>query len=341
MKNRRLPSFAQAFHQSLGELAGGFIRSKQAAKGDVLMFRFVIGVGVVAAVSAAGTMVLAQAAPQAQGAAPAPGAFSPAVVRQVKPGLFMVVGNGGNSVVRVAGDGVILVDTKLPGEAFYQDLVQKIQSVSDKPIKFVFITHVHNDHSGNTARFEAAGAKVIASDAYKALVQTYTVNPGQTRSPQPDIAFAKTYSVKLKDASAQAYAFYPGHTGGDSIVYFPDEKVVAMGDDLVAGAPSADWANGGSLTGLQKTWTEVDKLDFDTLIPGHGDAPISRADFEAARKKLDLLVERLRTAVQAGVPKTELLAKIQVDDLGWNIRESRQWNTPPRIDGLYAEMSGK
>jgi cyclase len=302
------------------------------------MFRFAIGVGVVAAIGAAGTMVLAQGAPQAPGAG-AP-AFTPAVVRQVKPGLYMVVGNGGNSTVRVADDGVILVDTKLPVEAVYQDLVQKIKSVSDKPIKFVFITHVHNDHSGNTARFQAAGVPVIASDAYKALVATYTVNPGQTRSPAPTISFAKIYTVKLKGATATAYSVYPGHTGSDSVVYFPDEKVVAMGDDMVAGAPSADFDNGGSLTGLQKTWTEVDKLDFDTLIPGHGDAPISRAEFEASRKKLDLLIDRLRAGIKAGTPKGELLAKIQVDDLGgWSIKDSRQWNTAARLDGLYAELS--
>ncbi|HTK35496.1 MAG TPA: MBL fold metallo-hydrolase, partial [Caulobacteraceae bacterium] len=143
------------------------------------MFKFVLGAVALAGVSAAGTMVLAQGATPAPlsdpAARPVGRPFAPLVVHQVKPGLYMLVGNGGNAVVRVADDGAILVDTQLTGDAIYQELLQKVKSVGDKPIKYVFVTHVHNDHSGNTPQFEAAGIPVIASDDYKKLVATYTV----------------------------------------------------------------------------------------------------------------------------------------------------------------------
>jgi cyclase len=310
------------------------------------MFKFVLGAVVLAAVSAAGPMVLAQgAAPRAIADPSAPRAttdFPPLVARQVKPGLYMLVGGPGNTTIRVADDGVILVDTRLTGDNYYQQLVQKIRSLSDKPIKGVFVTHVHNDHSGNTPQFEAAGVPVIGSDDYKALVATYTVRGGQTRSPAPTVSFAKTYTVKLKGATATAYAGHPAHTASDSIVYFPDEKVVAMGDNMFSGAPTIDWVNGGRLLGMQQNWAELEKLDFDTLIPGHGAAPLSRAEFEVSRKKLDLLIDRLRAAVKAGVPKSELLATVKVDDLGpgWNIKgQGDEWSRPARLDGLYAELS--
>ena len=314
------------------------------------MFKFVIGAVALAAVSAAGTAVLAQNAAPAPGSKPIfdPAAprqtndFAPSVVRQVKPGLYMIVGIGGNSVVRTAEDGVILVDTKLTGDKYYQDLIKSIRSVSDQPIKYVFVTHVHNDHSGNTPQFEAAGIPVIASDDYKALVATYTVRPGQDRSPAPTISFAKNYTVKLKGATAVAYAVRPAHTASDSIIYFPDEKTVAMGDNMFSGAPTIDWVNGGRLLGMQENWNKIEKLDFDTLIPGHGDGPISRAEFEVDRKKLDTLIERLRALVKAGTPKDQLLAKVKVDDLGpgWDIKAQRdEWSRPARLDGLYAELS--
>jgi glyoxylase-like metal-dependent hydrolase (beta-lactamase superfamily II) len=310
------------------------------------MLKLAIGAAALAAVSAAATMVSAQGAAPAPtydpSAPPARTDFVPLVVRQVKPGLYMLVGNGGNAVIRVADDGVILIDTKLTGDNYYQELVQKIRSVSDKPIKYVIVTHVHNDHSGNTPQFEAAGIPVIASNDYKALVATYTVRPGQMRSPAPTISFAKSYTVKLKGATATAYAIHPAHTASDTIVYFPDEKVVAMGDTLFSGAPTVDWPNGGRLLGMQQDWAELEKLDFDTLIPGHGAAPISRAEFEADRKKLDLLIDRLRAAIKAGVPKSELLATVKVDDLGpgWSIKDQHtEWSRPARLDGLYAELS--
>ncbi|HTK35361.1 MAG TPA: MBL fold metallo-hydrolase [Caulobacteraceae bacterium] len=310
------------------------------------MFKFLIGAVALTTFSAAAPMVLAQDAPPPGPGAPAPAAraarpFVPVAVHQVKPGLYRVFGNGGTVTVRVADDGLIVVDTKLGGDNYYQDLMEKIRSVSDKPIKYVFITHVHNDHSGNAARFQAAGAKTIASDDYKKLVATYKLHVGDPRSPAPDISFAKTYTVKLKGATATAYALHPAHTASDSVVYFPDEKVVAAGDNMFPSAPNVDWENGGSLMGMKQNWAELAKLDFDTLIPGHGDAIVSRAEFEADRTKLDTLIERLRAAVKAGVPKSELLATLKVDDLGagWDLRKFHDWTDPGRLDGLYVEFA--
>ncbi|HTK35698.1 MAG TPA: MBL fold metallo-hydrolase, partial [Caulobacteraceae bacterium] len=142
--------------------------------------KFALGAATLAAVAAAGTMVLAQGAPPARpiadpAARPQTTDFSPLVVHQVKPGLYLLLGNTGNSVLRVAEDGMVLVDTKLTGDNYYQELMRTIRTISDKPIKYVFVTHVHNDHSGNTPQFEAAGIPVIASDDYKKLVATYTV----------------------------------------------------------------------------------------------------------------------------------------------------------------------
>jgi len=75
---------------------------------------------------------------------------------------------------------------------------------------------------------------------------------------------------------------------------------------------------------------------------GDSDAPISRAEFETDRKKLDILIERLRALVKAGTPKDQLLAMVKVDDLGpgWDIKAQRdEWSRPARLDGLYAELS--
>jgi hypothetical protein len=93
---------------------------------------------------------------------------------------------------------------------------------------------------------------------------------------------------------------------------------------------------------MQQIWTEVAKLDFDILIPGHGGETVTRAQFEVSRRKLDLLIERLRALVKAGTPKSELLDKVKVDDLGpgWNIKaQGDEWTRPARLDGLYAELS--
>jgi glyoxylase-like metal-dependent hydrolase (beta-lactamase superfamily II) len=296
------------------------------------MFKSVIGLSALAALALSGA-AWAQTAP----APAAPPPFTPVVIKPVKPGLYMIVGNGGNSTLRVGDDGAILVDTKNPGDMLYNDLVRAISSVTPLPVKDVVITHVHQDHAGNTGRFEAAGTPVIANDKEKALIQSYALAPGQVRSAEPTITFTTRYTVKIKGATAEAYHFNPAHTGGDTIVYFPDLKVVSSGDEVSAN-PNVDYPNGGSMLGWQKNLAEIDKFDFDTLIPGHGDTPMTRAQFEDYRHKVDTVIDDARALIKAGTPKDQLIAKIPFKDLGWNINVA-QWSLPVRVDAFYGEMS--
>src|SRR5437868_13472654 len=109
---------------------------------------------IAAAIAAASSIALAQ------GRGPNP----VQAIQPVKPGLFVVAGAGANSLVRVTPDGVILVDTKLTGEQNYNALLEQIKTVTDKPVKFVIVTHHHADHTGNIDRFLAAGAQVIGHE---------------------------------------------------------------------------------------------------------------------------------------------------------------------------------
>ena len=70
----------------------------------------------------------------------------------------------GNTGVRVTKAGLIVVDTKNLGDVFYNELSEKIKSISPEPVKFVIVTHHHQDHSGNIQKFLDAGAQVIATE---------------------------------------------------------------------------------------------------------------------------------------------------------------------------------
>ena len=166
------------------------------------------------------------------------------MIVKIKDGFYEVTGAGGNTSVRVTKDGLIVVDTKNLGEANYNDLMAQIKTVSNLPVKYVVITHVHQDHSGNTKSFEDAGAKVIANEGEKAELATYTAPAG--KPAEPNVTYGKKTTIKLGGVKAEVYHFSRAHTGGDSVVYFPDLKIVAGGDAIVNGAPNIDFANGGS-----------------------------------------------------------------------------------------------
>src|SRR4051812_26789927 len=126
------------------------------------MKKMMMAAGVAAISLMAGASFAQAPAGAAPGAAPgAPPPQAPMEIKTVKPGVYMVTGNGGNSTVVVGTDGVVLVDTKNPGEKVYDELIAKIAGVTPLPVKAVLITHHHADHSGNTLLFLNHGVPVI------------------------------------------------------------------------------------------------------------------------------------------------------------------------------------
>ena len=132
--------------------------------------------------------------------------------------------------------------------------------------------------------------------------------------------------------------FSPAHTSADTIVYFPDLKVVAMGDELNAANPNIDYAGGGNLAGFINSLDQAMKLDWDRAIPGHGAEPWTKAQVKVFRDKLQTLLDRARASVKAGTAKDQFIASLKLDDL-WPFPNGF-WNAA-RTDGLYAEAGGK
>jgi glyoxylase-like metal-dependent hydrolase (beta-lactamase superfamily II) len=276
-------------------------------------------------------MMLSAQAPA--GAPPGGGkgkAAPPPTIVLIKPGLYEVVGLGGNTSVRVSNDGVFVADTKNMGEENYQQLLTLIKSVTPQPIKAAAVTHVHQDHSGNTGSFIRDGVPVWAHEGEKALTATYVTNGNKVAAP--DKTFAKDQVITLGNARIELHNYGPTHTGGDTIVYFPDLRVVHGGDMIVGTAPNCDFPNGGSVVNWVKAMDEVLKLDFDTVIPGHGD-PMTKAQVQEYAGKWKTFVDRSLAEVRKGTPKESLVAAIKVDDLGWNTNTYQQ-----RLDGFWADL---
>jgi glyoxylase-like metal-dependent hydrolase (beta-lactamase superfamily II) len=268
----------------------------------------------------------------------------PMAIKMVKPGLYMVTGGGGNSTVRVTDQGVILVDTKNLGDQFYNELMGQIKTVTNQPVKYAFVTHVHQDHSGNIGKFVQAGVQVITNDGLKRNLETggadgkgYTSAAGKP-SP-PNVTYTKNKKIKLGNARAEAYHFGRAHTGGDTVVYFPDLKVVSLGDEFVAAQPNADYPMGGSLLEWSKVLSQVLKLDFDTAIPGHGNDPLTKADVMAFQKKIDMIGKKAVELAKKGTPKDQIRAQVQsqTPDIG-NWQMTGVINDQ-RLDAFYDEVS--
>ena len=264
----------------------------------------------------------------------------PMKIEMVKPGLYFITGGGGNSELRVTKTGAILVDVKNLNDRDYGDLMRLIGSVTTQPVKVVINTHHHADHTGNNEKFIAAGAKVIGQEQLPKIFEHYTTVLAPHTPASPTVLYKDRYKVKLGGVKARLYHFGPGHTGADTLVYFPKDKAIAFGDLLVEAptAPNYDAGNGqGSLLGVDHSLGEALKLKWDTAFPGHGDKPMTRDEVVEYKKKIDQLISRIRDAINAGVPKSQLIQSIKTDDLGFKIG-GQFWAPPARVDALVAEL---
>src|SRR6478672_4284490 len=293
-----------------------------------------LGVALMLAVSLVTTGLLAQAPPGGGrgGGKGAPKAGATVEkIRLLKPNLYLITGGGANTLVRVTPEGLILVDTKNPGDDNYNRVMEEIKSVSSLPVKYVLNTHHHPDHVGNNQKFIDAGAQIVALDALKTRMAS---DPRTKDIPGlPTVTFAKDYVLKFGGVEVDAHSFGRGHTGDDTMVYFPDLKVVMVSDQITNATPIVDFANGGSAVEWTQILDGVLKLDFEIAIPGRGE-PKSRAEVQAFRTSFATLVSRAADAVKAGATKDTLATQVKTDDLGWQF-------APAFYASLFDELSKK
>lgn len=259
------------------------------------------------------------------------GAPQAQAIQPLKPGMFLITGAGANTVVQITNDGLIVVDGKLPGDANYDALMALIKGVSDKPIKYLLLTHHHQDHTGNDQRFLDAGVQVVGHENLKKELVTYDRNP---KPAAPNVTYpGADYTVKLGGVTAEMHHFGRGHTSGDSIVYFPAAKLVVLSDIVTAGrnGPMIDYEGGGSAVELAGALAQVVNLDFDTAIPGNG-GPMTKADVAAFKTKYDAFLARARDLVRQGVSKDDLMTRLKAENL-----ELSPGIAKP--DAFYAELT--
>ena len=288
----------------------------------------------------ASTAALAQ--PPAGGGAPANRPPPPPMkIEMIKPDLYFITGGGGNSELRVTKAGALLVDTKNLNDKDYGDLMRLIGETTKEPVKIVVDTHHHADHTGNNEKFIAAGAQVIGQENIPKIFEHYTTTLAPHTPASPTVLYKDKKDVKLGGVEFKLYHFSAGHTGGDTIVYFPKDKAIAFGDLLVEAptVPNYDAGNGqGSILGFDKALGDALELKWDLAIPGHGDKPMTRDEVVEYKKKIDQLISRIRDAIRAGIPKDKLIASIKSDDLGWKLG-GQFWAPAPRVDALVDELS--
>jgi cyclase len=245
-------------------------------------------------------------------------------LNKLKDDLYEIEGDGGNVAFYVTNEGVILIDDKF--EYDYNDIVDKIKSVTNQPIKYILNTHHHGDHTGSNAKFPATTEIISTLNARKNMIEGK--QPGA-----PRVTFTEETAVFLGGKEVRAHYFGRGHTNGDAAIYFPALRVVHTGDLVAGNSPLIDYGGGGSLLEWAKTLDGIMTLDFDVMIPGHG--PVGKkADIATYRANVEKLRTRVTGLVRGGSSKDDV-AKVLTAEFGW---DPKGLPMTRGLDGLMVEL---
>jgi len=296
------------------------------------------------AVTAAILVLVALSAQQSKPAAPMQ-------IEKVKDGLYLIRGpfnkcapNGcgggygddgllheaGDVAVRVTPEGLIVVDDKYQENV--ADVLEKVKSISQAPIKYLLNTHHHTDHAGGDAVFVNT-TEIIA---HRNVRENFLRNkqPGA-----PRVTFTDQASVFLGGVEVRAYYFGRAHTNGDAVIYFPDLKVVHSGDLITEGMPVMDYNNGASAVEWVRVLDKLLELDFDVVIPGHGKL-LTKENIRSDRQKLITMNQRMAELARKGVPLEQVFDQLKLADLGWDHTVSTV-AFKGGLKGYYEEMKAQ
>ena len=263
----------------------------------------------------------------------------------VAPGVYMLVGRGGNIGVSAGEDGIFLVDDQYA--PLTDKIVAALRAISDAPIRFVINTHWHGDHTGGNENLGEIGTLIVAHENVRKrmTVEQFIEAIGDTVPPAPEgalpvVTFTDAVTFHLNGDDIRVFHVEHAHTDGDAVIHFPGADVIHAGDVYFNGTyPFIDVSSGGSIDG---TIAAVDAIlaiagENTRIIPGHG--PLSnRTELAAYRDMLRGTRDAVAAAIRQGKSLDEVVAAKPTAK--WDAQWGGGFIAPERfVRGLFGDLS--
>jgi cyclase len=298
-------------------------------------------------------------------------------VVQLRSNFYLIAGAGGNIVVQIGPEGVIVVDSGATDRA--DRVLAEIRRLTALPIRYIINTSMEADHVGGNEKLAKAGLSILAGNivAGAGLSEDLITNGGGAsilahenvltrmsaptgRQAQFPLAFWPTktfayhqYSMYLNGEGIQVIHQPAAHTDGDTIVFFRRNDVIATGDVIdTTRFPVIDAGKGGTIQG------EIDALnrlmdlsihnlpiqwyaDRTLLVPGHGHV-YDKLDLLEYRDAITIVRDRIRSLIAEG--KSLEQVKAANPTLGYRSQygaDSGPWTTDMFVETIYRELAAK
>lgn len=255
--------------------------------------------------------------------------FSIAQQREVPPvelspiseRLYEILGGRGAQGGAYIGDNeVLLIDAKMDKKSVDQT-IEEIKKITGKPIKYLVNTHSDGDHVWGNQYFPETVIFITHENSRNEFF-----HPGRDGTPSewnkpelapfiPSITFNDKMDIYLGTKKVELWYFGVGHTTGDLVVYFPEEKTAFLGDQIFLTRPQLIHSyKGGNSFEHVKTLTKMLKtLDAEKFCSGHSEI----ANREVIRNHIDQMIkrqEKVKSLVKNGKGLEEIKSEFEENE---------------------------
>jgi glyoxylase-like metal-dependent hydrolase (beta-lactamase superfamily II) len=269
--------------------------------------------------------------------------------RQLAPGVYVFPGNRdkrepANLTLVIFKDFALVADGNFPWGA--RERLPKIKALTGKPVRFVFDTHYHGDHSYGNSIYVDQGATVVLSQATDEELRTKGQLGWTNWKEAHSLAGARLEAAQIVFSDAMAFddgeqrveliRVGPGHTKGDSVAYLPKLGIVVTGDLCVT------WPFGNNVAdadadyrGWLRALDRIAGWNIKTVVPGHG--PVAGPEALTAQKAyLSTMLNQVETGIRAGKTADDLVREINLSTSG-TIASSSEANAAS-IRAMYKHL---
>ena len=270
--------------------------------------------------------------------------------------------NGGwgisNAGFLVDDEGILVIDA-LMAPSMTRSFVDTMRDVSAAPFRHLINTHMHADHTNGNQFIE--GAEIVAQEHCREEMQAAEVLAAEQAAKRPDgdrgprpfwiqddwweeltevestlpvTTFSDRLTLRYGNTAVQLSHHGPAHTLGDSLVYFPDSKVLFTGDLAFFYATPL---SRGHMPNWVRICDIIRDMDIDLVVPGHGPTG-GKQELQDMQEYLEFMIVQTRDAFENGLSEDEAAKAIDIGQWAqWPESERKEMN----ITNLYATFTAE
>jgi glyoxylase-like metal-dependent hydrolase (beta-lactamase superfamily II) len=242
----------------------------------------------------------------------------PVMLEKMSDNLFQILGGrGANGGVYIGDSGVLVIDSKMTKESVDQTITE-IRKITDKPIKYLVNTHSDGDHIAGNLYFADSVTIIAHENCRKEFFHPRRDGkPSAWNDPKmdphvPSLTYRDKMDIYLGEKKIELRYFGVGHTKGDTVVYFPEDKIAFLGDQIFMGRPQLihSYKGGNSFEHVKTLTKMLENIDAVKFCSGHSD-PIDRNTVEHHIQEMITLQAKVKVLAEQGKSLEEVKKKFE------------------------------